>query len=65
VLPDYLPTLAGQKTTLFWHGAIPGLTDKKNSFRFDLDASSPYAGVALRSGALRPWASAAAANAPE
>lgn len=64
VLPGYLPTLVGQTATLFWHGAIPGLTDKKNAFRFDLDASSPYAGVALRSGELAPWAGAGAANAP-
>jgi hypothetical protein len=66
VLPDYLPTLVGQTATLFWHGAIPGLTDKKNAFRFDLDSGSPYTGVALRSGELGPWtgAGAGAANAP-
>ncbi|MCP3725908.1 hypothetical protein M3I53_22715 [Paraburkholderia sp. CNPSo 3272] len=64
ILPDYLPTLAGKKATLFWHGAVPRLTDKKNAFRFDLDASSPYAGVALRSGEQTPWGSAVSPNAP-
>lgn len=64
VLPDYLPTLADKKATLFWHGAIPSLTDKKNAFRFDLDSSSPYAGVALRSGELAPWINAGSADAP-
>ncbi|OAJ52598.1 hypothetical protein A6V36_13895 [Paraburkholderia ginsengiterrae] len=63
VLPDYLPTLVDKKATLFWHGAIPGLTDKKNAFRFDLDFSSPYAGVALRFGELASWTSAASENA--
>jgi hypothetical protein len=64
VLPDYLPTLAGKRATLFWHGAIPGLTDKKNAFRFDLDSSSPYAGIALRSGELAPRVNAGSADAP-
>jgi hypothetical protein len=63
VLPDYLTTLVDKKATLFWRGAIPRLTDKKNAFRFDLDSISPYAGVALRSGEMAPWVSAGAANA--
>jgi hypothetical protein len=51
---DYLPTLIDQRATLFWHGVVPELADKRNAFRFEVDSGSPYAGIALRLGELAP-----------
>lgn len=51
---NYLPTLINQKATLFWHGVVPELADKRNAFRFEIESSSPYAGMALRLGELLP-----------
>lgn len=55
LIPDYLPTLVDKKATLFWHGVVPVLADKMNAFRFEIDSSSPYIGIALRPGELAPW----------
>jgi hypothetical protein len=63
-VPDYLPTLVDQRTTLFWHGANPELASKKNAFRFDFDSDSLYTGIALRHGELTPWVGAGSAEAP-
>lgn len=54
-VPAYLPDLVNQTATLFCHGVTPQLAEKKNAIRFDVDADTPYAGIALRAGQLSPW----------
>lgn len=52
--PAWLTDLDRKTVTLFWHGESPKLSAKKNSFGFNVDLDSRYAGIALRLGELTP-----------
>ncbi|HDR9163786.1 TPA: hypothetical protein QDB28_004192 [Burkholderia vietnamiensis] len=53
--PGHLAEMADKKVTLFWHGVAAEFDEKGKVFRSAVDPSSPYTGIALKTGELGPW----------
>lgn len=52
--PCWLTELVNRPATLFWHGALPELTAKKNAYRLEVDLDKRHEGFIVRANHFTP-----------